>query len=95
MLKKNQAPRLNHDSTMGVVFNCIAQSPKTRTEVILETRLRSGQVKSALHNLVYVGLVSFSKDGERILYSEKQEDGIQSRFCDGWANAPSVFSFKA
>jgi hypothetical protein len=99
VLKKNQAPRLNPDSTMGIVYRSISNFEKTKEDVVRDTGLRVGQVKSALHNLVFVGLLSFDKDDSgRIVYiavCDKEDKHRCGAFCDGWSGASSVFGFNA
>ena len=61
-LKKGKALKLEKPSTMRIVLNAVEQGNKYRYEVIAFTGLQDGQVRSALHNLVFVGLLTRHKD---------------------------------
>ena len=57
MLKKNQPTPLFRPSTMRTVFAAIQDGKNYRHEIVKTTKLKNGQVKSALGNLVFIGLV--------------------------------------
>lgn len=62
MLKKNQALALKRDSTMKMVHSCVELGIRTKEDISKETGLRIGQVKSALYNLAFIGLLRFKKE---------------------------------
>jgi hypothetical protein len=93
MLKKNHATTLKNDSTMGIVYSCVANGVSTRAEIIKSTKLRHGQVKSALYNLVFVGMLTFEKVNHgSAVYSLV---GVGDSFCDCFKGVNSVFNHKA
>ena len=62
MIKKGQMLKLTKPSTMRMVLNCIENGLSSRLEIAEETGLRAGQVKSALHNLAYIGAIKSATD---------------------------------
>ena len=93
MLKKNAANYPSHDSTMGRVYKCVSHESKTRDEIVRETGLRHGQVKSALHNLVFIGLLAFDKEGTKSAKYFKREGN--TTFPDCLKGVSSVFNHSA
>ena len=63
-LKKGKPLPLHKPSTMRIVLSAVEQGHKYRREVIKATGLKDGQVRSALHNLVFVGLLVRMADAE-------------------------------
>ncbi len=57
-LRKGKPLQLNKPSTMRLVMSAVEDGNKYRREVIKATGLQDGQVRSALHNLVFVGLLN-------------------------------------
>jgi hypothetical protein len=62
MLKKGKPLPLKKPSTMQAVLKAIENGCVYRQDVIEFTKLEFGQVKSALHSLVFIGLLQRSKD---------------------------------
>ena len=58
MLKKNQPVKFSRPiSTMRTVLMAVEQGVQHRSDIMAETRLRPGQVQSALYNLTYIGAI--------------------------------------
>lgn len=51
-------------STMRTVLALIEQGHELRTEIVLTSGLRPGQVNSAIHNLVFIGAVHRCADAQ-------------------------------
>jgi hypothetical protein len=65
MLKKGQPIHFTRPvSTMRVVLLAVEQGHQYRHDILSETKLKFGQVASALYNLVYVGAVKRETDKE-------------------------------
>jgi hypothetical protein len=63
MLKKGQPVKFSRPmSTMRVVLLAVEQGTQYRHEIQTETKLRPGQVQSALYNLTYIGAVIRATD---------------------------------
>ena len=56
-LRKGKPLPLHKPSTMRVVLSAVEEGHKYRRDVIKATGLKDGQVRSALHNLVFIGLL--------------------------------------
>lgn len=56
-LRKGKPLPLHKPSTMRVVLSAVEEGHKYRKDVIKATGLQDGQVRSALHNLVFIGLL--------------------------------------
>jgi predicted transcriptional regulator len=71
MLKKNTPVKFSRPmSTMRIVLSVIEQATTTRHEITAQCNLQPGQVKSALHNLVFIGAVIRQTDEEgRAVYA--------------------------
>ena len=61
-LRKGKPLPLHKPSTMRIVLSAVEEGHKYRREVIKATGLQDGQVRSALHNLVFVGLLERHED---------------------------------
>ena len=61
-IRKGQALPLKKPSTMRQVLSAVEDGHRSRLEVIKHTKLHEGQVRSALHNLVFVGLLVRVRD---------------------------------
>lgn len=61
-LRKGKPLPLHKPSTMRLVLSAVEEGHKYRREVIKATGLQDGQVRSALHNLVFVGLLNRHMD---------------------------------
>ena len=56
-LKKGQPLPLHKPSTMRLVLSSVEEGNRYRRDVVKDTGLQDGQVRSALHNLVFIGLL--------------------------------------
>lgn len=65
MIRKGRPLPLEKPSNMRVVLNSVEMGHQYRREIIDHTGLRDGQVKSALHNLVFIGLLVRKEDEQR------------------------------
>lgn len=63
-LRKGKPLPLHKPSTMRIVLSAVEEGHKFRREVIKATGLKDGQVRSALHNLVFIGLLERHVDAE-------------------------------
>lgn len=61
-LRKGKPLPLHKPSTMRVVLSAVEEGHKYRKDVIKVTGLQDGQVRSALHNLVFIGLLERHED---------------------------------
>lgn len=70
MLKKNQPVKFSRPiSTMRTVLLAVEHGFQYRHDILTETKLKAGQVSSALYNLVFVGaLIRDSDDSGRSIY---------------------------
>lgn len=58
MLKKNQPVKFSRPmSTMRTVLLAVEHGFQCRHDILTETKLKAGQVQSALYNLVYIGVI--------------------------------------
>lgn len=65
MLKKGQPVKFSRPmSTMRVVLMAVEQGHQYRHDILKETKLKQGQVNSALWNLTYIGAVMREADTE-------------------------------
>ena len=65
MLKKDQPVKFSRPmSTMRVVLLAVEQGHQYRHEITAETKLKQGQVNSALWNLTFIGAVVRDVDRE-------------------------------
>ena len=65
MLKKGQPVKFSRPmSTMRVVLMAVEQGHQYRHDILKETKLKQGQVNSALWNLTYIGAVMRETDKE-------------------------------
>ena len=65
MLKKGQPVKFSRPmSTMRVVLMAVEQGYQYRHDILKETKLKQGQVNSALWNLTYIGAVVRETDKE-------------------------------
>lgn len=82
MLKKNQQhfKYIRPMSNMRIVLSAIEQGYRYKHEIVEETALYEGKVKSALVNLTYIGAISLCRDKEGRTYYETPDrfDGIAS-----------------
>jgi len=63
-LKKNQAIKFSRPvSTMKTVYEAVEAGLLGRHEIVQETKLLPGQVRSALYNLAHVGAIRLELDG--------------------------------
>jgi hypothetical protein len=51
-------------STMRVVLMAVEQGSQYRHEIVVETKLKVGQVSSALYNLTFIGAIVRQTDAE-------------------------------
>ncbi len=63
-LRKGHPLPLHKPSTMRSVLSCVEQGHSYRRDIIKVTGLHEGQVRSALHNLVFIGLLARQQDAE-------------------------------
>lgn len=61
-IRKNKPLPLHKPSTMRTVLLCIEHGKCYRHEIVKETKLKEGQVRAALNNLVFIGLAHRTKD---------------------------------
>lgn len=65
MLKKNQPIKFSKPmSTMHMVLNSVGAGFKHRREIIEDTGLTDGQVRSALWNLTFISAIRRIEDGQ-------------------------------
>lgn len=65
MLKKNQPIKfLRPMSTMRTVLLAVEHGFQYRHDILEETKLKAGQVQSALYNLVYIGVIVRDVDAQ-------------------------------
>lgn len=64
MLKKGQTKLERPHSNMRLVFLSIEQGNHRRLEVMRDTGLSEGKVRSAMWNLAYIGCIVRGTDGE-------------------------------
>ena len=58
MLKKNQPVKFSRPmSTMRTVLLAVEHGYQYQRDILTETKLKAGQVQSALYNLVYIGVI--------------------------------------
>jgi len=58
MLKKNQPVKFSRPmSTMRTVLLAVEHGFQYRHDILVETKLKPGQVQAALYNLTYIGVV--------------------------------------
>jgi len=58
MLKKNQPVKFSRPmSTMRTVLLAVEHGFQYRQDILMETKLKPGQVQAALYNLTYIGVV--------------------------------------
>lgn len=65
MIKKNSNERLafiRPMSKMRIVLSAIEQGYQYRHDIVKETKLQEGQVRSALFNLTFIGAIKLTKD---------------------------------
>lgn len=63
MLKKGQPVKFSRPmSTMRVVLMAVEQGHQYRHDILMDTKLKQGQVSSALWNLTYIGAVERKTD---------------------------------
>ena len=62
MIRKGRPLPLEKPSNMRVVLNSIEMGNKYRREIVIHTGLKEGQVRSALYNLAFIGLVKRTVD---------------------------------
>jgi len=89
MLKKGQPLTLSKPGSMQKVWQAITNGCNYRREILKATKLKEGQVTSALNNLVYVGMVALRKDsmGRTIYVLPCQSIQV----CDGLRGVAWVF----
>jgi hypothetical protein len=95
MLRKNHVLTLKRDSTMKMVHSCVELGIRTKEDISKDTGLRIGQVKSALYNLVFIGLLRFTKEnGNPSVYYliDEIEAGLTNECLKG---INSIFNHKA
>lgn len=70
MLKKNTPLKFTRPySTMRSVLSAVEQGQGARVDIVASTGLHTGQVRSALYNLVYIGaLIRETDDSGRSVY---------------------------
>jgi transcription initiation factor IIE alpha subunit len=70
MLRKGQPVKFSKPmSTMRVVLGVIENGAIYKQDIVTESGLKEGQVRSALFNLTYVGCIKLGKDREgRTIY---------------------------
>lgn len=74
MLKKNQPVKLKEGSTMWTVYQSISNGSHSQSQILVNTALRLGKVRSALHNLRFVGMIDLVEvDGRTRYYLPDQE----------------------
>lgn len=74
MLKKNQPVKLKEGSTMWTVYQSISNGSHSQSQILVNTALRLGKVRSALHNLRFVGMIDLVEvDGRARYYLPDQE----------------------
>lgn len=62
MIRKGRPLPLEKPSNMRVVLNSIEMGNRYRREIVDHTGLKEGQVRSALYNLAFIGLVKRTVD---------------------------------
>lgn len=63
MIKKGQMLKFSRPmSTMRTVLECVENGISHRADIVTKTKLTPGQVKSALHNLAFIGAILSSTD---------------------------------
>lgn len=84
MLKKGQQLKLKrHNSTMSVVYQSIRDGNHTTQKICVDTRLLVGKVRSAVWNLVYVGMIH-----------QERENGV-TRYFVGDTERPKSYNSPA
>ncbi len=84
MLKKNQPVKFTRPiSTMRQVLLAIEQGIKYRHDIVEETKLRLGQVDSAIYNLKYIGVIEYGTDdnGRRVYLIPGTNYGVAKCLC--------------
>lgn len=95
VLKKNQPVSfLRPNSTMKTVLKSIQDGNYSRSRIAIDTRLRDGQVKSALYNLTFIGAVKAERFEGRTIYLIPT-DHEQPRCSKCFANVNSIFNVAA
>jgi len=80
MLNKDQAMELKEGTTMWRVYQSIRNGNHSQSKVLVDTALRLGQVRSALHNLRYVGMLDLVQvDGRSRYYLPDQVKPINAQ----------------
>jgi hypothetical protein len=68
MLKKNQPVKLKEGSTMWTVYQSISNGNHSQSQILVNTAIRLGRVRSALHNLKFVGMIDLVEVDGRTRY---------------------------
>ena len=91
MLRKNKPVPFSHPcGTMKKVYDCINDGLFYRHEIIKETKLREGQVRSAIYNLTFIACIVKCKDEQgRTIY--KVPGSFVEVTAQCWGMASSVF----
>ena len=91
MLKKNKPVSFTKPfGTMKQCYDCVNAGLTTRHEIVRETKMRDGQVRAALYNLVFVGAIKRVTDKEgRTIY---RIPGYVDVTANCWGMASSAFS---
>jgi len=91
MLRKNKpVPFVHPMGTMKRCLDCVNDGVLYTHEIIAVTKLREGQVRAALYNLVFIGAIKRTKDKEG--NSMYRIPGYVEVTADCWSMASSVFS---
>lgn len=74
-MKKNQPVKFHKPaSTMRRVFQSITDGNHSRIKIAVDTGLRDGQIKSALYNLSFIGLIDVRKENGKSRYMLADKD---------------------
>lgn len=79
MLKKDRPVKFSRPmSTMRTVLVAVEQGFQYKTEILTETKLKPGQVQSALYNLTFIGVITRSVDdnGRSIYLAPGRQYGV-------------------
>lgn len=91
MLRKGQPVKfLRPNSSMQLVYHAIGNGYSTYSEILKETGLKPGAVRSALTNLTFVSMIEKDTDmqGRRIYILPEA-----LKKSNSWGNVCSVFAF--